>query len=187
VISLSAFSGLATENMTRGHGWRFLDMGRRLERALQTIKLIRHGLGFDALPLDPELAAVLEIADSTLTYRSRYLNAMQPDLVLDLLLLDEGNPRSTAYQISKLRKHVDRLPESHPSTGHPKEARLALSMLTSIQLAEASELIHTDEDGRLTELDHFTERLMTDLLSLSNTLARVYFTHAVTSRQLTGR
>lgn len=187
VISLSAFSGLATENMTRGHGWRFLDMGRRMERGLQTVRLIRDGLGFEDLPGDPELAAVLEIADSTLTYRSRYLNSIQADLVLDLLLLDEGNPRSAAFQISKLRKHVDRLPESHPASGHPKEARLVLSMLTSIQLAEASELIRTDEDGRLADLEQFTSRLTADLASLSETLSRVYFTHAVKSRQLTGQ
>jgi uncharacterized alpha-E superfamily protein len=107
--------------------------------------------------------------------------------VLDLLLLDEGNPRSVAFQVSKLRKHVDRLPESHPASGHPKEARLALSMLTQIQLAEASELIRADDLGRLTDLDEFTAKLMSDLLALSDTLARVYFTHAVTSRQLTGR
>ena len=187
VISLSAFSGLATENMTRGHGWRFLDMGRRMERGLQTVRLVHDGLGFDALPGDPELAAVLEIADSSLTYRSRYLNSMQADLVLDLLLLDEGNPRSAAFQISKLRKHVDRLPESHPASGHPREARLALSMLTSIQLAEASELIQADKTGRLADLDEFTERLTTDLTMLSEILSRVYFTHAVKSRRLTGQ
>jgi uncharacterized circularly permuted ATP-grasp superfamily protein/uncharacterized alpha-E superfamily protein len=187
VISLSAFSGLATENMTRGHGWRFLDMGRRLERGIQTVRLVRNGLGLESMPGDPELSTVLEIADSTLTYRSRYLNSLQPDLVIDLLLLDEGNPRSSAFQISKLRKHVDRLPESHPTTGHPKEARLALSMLTSIQLAEAAELIQTGEDGRMTDLDEFTDRLLTDLLTLSDTLARVYFTHAVPQRRLSGR
>ena len=187
VISLSAFSGLATENMTRGHGWRFLDLGRRMERAIQTVKLVRNGLGSEAMPGDAELTTVLEIADSTLTYRSRYLNSLQPDLVLDLLLLDEGNPRSAAFQISKLRKHVDRLPESHPASGLPKEARLSLSMLTAIQLAEASELIRADEEGRLPELDKFTASLTADLQSLSDTLARVYFTHAVPLRQMTGR
>jgi uncharacterized circularly permuted ATP-grasp superfamily protein/uncharacterized alpha-E superfamily protein len=170
VLSLSAFSGLAVENMTRGHGWRFLDMGRRLERAIQTVELIRHGLGFDFASTDPELAMVLEIADGTLTYRSRYLNAMQFDLVLDLLLLDEGNPRSVAYQLSKLRKHVDRLPESHPNSGNPREARLALSLLSSVQLAEAKELVN------LSDLDRFTARLDADLKLLSDTLTRVYFT-----------
>jgi uncharacterized circularly permuted ATP-grasp superfamily protein/uncharacterized alpha-E superfamily protein len=187
VISLSAFSGLAIENMTRGHGWRFLDMGRRIERGLQTVRLVRDGLDFEAMPGDAELATVLEIADSTLTYRSRYLNSIQADLVVDLLLLDEGNPRAAAFQISKLRKHVDRLPESHPPSGHPKEARLSLSLLTAIQLAEASELVRADEHGNLAELDHFTERLTADLASLSEILTRVYFTHAVKTRQLAGR
>jgi hypothetical protein len=60
-------------------------------------------------------------------------------------------------------------------------------MLTSIQLAEARELIQTDENGRLSDLESFTGKLQSDLLCLSDTLARVYFTHAVTSRQLTGR
>lgn len=181
VIALSAFSGLATENMTRGHGWRFLDMGRRIERAFQTVQLVRRGMGFDPHLGDSELATVLEIADGTLTYRSRYLNSMQADLVLDLLLLDEGNPRSVAYQLSKLRKHVDRLPESHPSSGNPREARLALSLITSVQLAEASELLQPGV------LDEFTSRLDSELAQLVEALMRVYFTHAVTSRQLSPR
>jgi uncharacterized alpha-E superfamily protein len=171
VISLAAFSGMGTENMTRGHGWRFLDMGRRLERAVQTVQLVRRGLGFEIEPGDAELTTILEIADSTLTYRSRYLNAMQTDLVLDLLLLDEANPRSVAYQLSKLRKHVDRLPESHPPSGTPREARLALSLITSVQLAETSELV------KLPWLDEFTAKLDADLSLLSDTLSAVYFSH----------
>jgi uncharacterized alpha-E superfamily protein len=170
VLSLAAFSGLAVEDMTRGHGWRFLDMGRRIERAVQTVQLIRNGLGFDFASTDPELAMVLEIADGTLTYRSRYLNSMQFDLVLDLLLLDVGNPRAVAYQVAKLRKHVDRLPESHPSSGNPREARLALGLLSSVQLAEVRELVN------LPDLDRFTAKMISDLKLLSDTLTRVYFT-----------
>ena len=176
VISLSAFSGLATENMTRGHGWRFLDMGRRLERAVQTVQLVRRGLGFDKEPTDAELGTILEVADSTLTYRSRYLSSMQMDLVMDLLLLDEGNPRSAAYQLSKLRKHVDRLPESHPSSGTPREARLALRLLTSVQLAETADL------ENLAVLNELTGRMETDLGLLSDTISRVYFTQQLPSQ-----
>jgi uncharacterized alpha-E superfamily protein len=95
---------------------------------------------------------------------------MQFDLVLDLLLLDEGNPRSVAWQLAKLRKHVDRLPESHPNSGHPREARLALGLLSSVQMAEARELVS------LPDLSRFTARLNTDLGLLSDTLTRVYFT-----------
>ncbi len=176
MISLAAFSGLATENMTRGHGWRFLDMGRRLERAVQTVQLIRRGLDFESEPTDAELSNILEIADSTLTYRSRYLNSMQMDLVLDLLLLDEGNPRSAAFQLSKLRKHVDRLPESHPPSGTPREARLALKLLTSVQLAETEELV------KLSYLDELTAKMEEDLGLLSDTISRVYFTHQLRSQ-----
>ncbi len=187
VTSLAAFSGLATENMTRGHGWRFLDMGRRLERALQTVHLVRHGLGLTPLANDAELQAALEIGDSLLTYRSRYLSSLQPDLVLDLLLLDEGNPRSVVYQLARLSRHVDQLPESHPVSGRPREARLALSMLTSLQLADAVELAAPGESNRLNALDDLTVRLADDLGLLSELLTRLYFTHAVASRQLLPR
>ena len=173
--------------MTRGHGWRFLDMGRRLERAVQIIQLIRRGLGFDVREVEAGLATALEIADCSLTYRSRYRNTMQADLVFDLLLLDEGNPRSAAWQFAKLFEHVEQLPESHPPAGHSREAKTALRMLTDTQLVEAGELAMADQDNRLARLDEFTFRLISDVTSLSDTLTRVYFTHAPQSRQISPR
>jgi uncharacterized alpha-E superfamily protein len=115
----SAFSGMVMESMTRGDGWRFLDIGRRIERAAQMVDLIRHGLGFECEADSGQLEVLLEIADSSITYRSRYLTSMQPDLVLDLLLLDEANPRSVAYQLARLREHIDRLP-GEPSAHTPR-------------------------------------------------------------------
>ena len=94
------------EGMTRGHGWRFLDIGRRLERALQMAELLRTALGFATHADAGRLEALLEIADSSITYRSRYLTSLQTDLVLDLLLADEANPRSMAFQLARLREHV---------------------------------------------------------------------------------
>ena len=187
VLSLAAFSGLATENMTRGHGWRFLDMGRRIERAVQTIQLIRRGLGFDAREAELGLPTALEIADCSLTYRARYRNTMQADLAFDLLLLDEGNPRSAAWQFAKLFEHVEQLPESHPPAGHSREAKVALRMLTATQLVEAGELARADENKRLARLDEFTFQLLMDVTTLSDTLTRVYFTHATQSRQISSR
>ncbi|MFO0823841.1 MAG: circularly permuted type 2 ATP-grasp protein [Gemmataceae bacterium] len=73
VITLSAFGGLAVESMTRAEGWRFLDMGRKLERALHTIALLKGTMstpGTEGLILD----AALEVADSGMTYRRRYLS-----------------------------------------------------------------------------------------------------------------
>ncbi len=97
VITLSAFSGLLSENTTRGFGWRFLEIGRRMERALHTSELLRCGLGSAADDIEPCLQVLLQIADSTITYRRRYPTTLQTDLVLQLLLVDESNPRSVGF------------------------------------------------------------------------------------------
>ena len=73
---------------------------------------MRHGLNPASRDESGELQTLLEIADSSLTYRSRYLTSMRADLVLDLLLLDEANPRSAAFQLARLREHVEELPDS---------------------------------------------------------------------------
>jgi len=181
--TLSAFSGMVMESMTRGDGWRFLDIGRRIERASQMADLVRHGLGFEQDADSGQLEVLLEIADSSLTYRSRYLASMQPDLVLDLLLLDEANPRSVAYQLARLREHIDQLPGSHPSLGRPPETRVAISLLTSVQLATVEDLMTADSQGWRGHLETFLTRLTEDLRLLSETLTRQYFNHAVPSRQ----
>ena len=83
------------------------------------VELLRHGLGFDPAKESGQLEVLLEIADSSLTYRSRYLTSMQADLVLDLLLLDEANPRSVAFQLARLREHIDQLPDSRSLIRRP--------------------------------------------------------------------
>jgi uncharacterized circularly permuted ATP-grasp superfamily protein/uncharacterized alpha-E superfamily protein len=184
IITLSAFSGLVMESMTRGHGWRFLDIGRRLERAIQIIDLIRYGLGYQPATDSGQMEVLLEIADSSLTYRSRYLTSMQENLVIDLLLLDEANPRSAAFQLARLREHIDQLPESVSSTHRPPEWRLAVRLLTAVQVAEAAELVRPDEQGHWVNLENLVSRLAAELPLLSETLTRGYFDHAVAAPQL---
>jgi uncharacterized alpha-E superfamily protein len=183
VTTLSSFSGLVMESMTRGDGWRFLDIGRRLERALQMVALLRHGLGFESATDSGQLEVLLEIGDSSITYRSRYLTSMQPDLVVDLLLLDEANPRSVAYQLVRLREHVDQLPGTRSRIRRPAEARQALSLLTGVQLAEAHDVMAEDSTGRRANLEVLLDRLTSELWSLSDTLTQEYFSQAVPSRQ----
>ena len=183
IFTLSAFSGLAMESMTRGDGWRFLDIGRRLERALQMTGLLRHGLRADA-PSVGILEAILEMADSSITYRSRYLTSLQTDLVLDLLLVDEANPRSIAFQLARLKDHVDQLPGSHILIRRPPEARQALALLTSVQLADVRELGRTGDHPKAAAREAMFERIASELTVLSETISRAYFSHAAQSRQL---
>ena len=188
IATLSAFSGLVMESMTRGDGWRFLDIGRRLERASQVVDLIRYGIGFDGGTESGQLEVLLEIADSTITYRSRYLTSIQAYLVLDLLLIDEANPRSVAYQIARLREHVDQLPGTRFSTrgaeeGRAEEARIAISLLTAVQLAEIRELAVPDAEGRRANLESLLNRLNAGLRSFSETLTREYLNQAAPSQR----
>ncbi|MBV8454779.1 MAG: circularly permuted type 2 ATP-grasp protein [Deltaproteobacteria bacterium] len=185
LMTLSAFSGLAAESMTRGDGWRFLEIGRRLERALQMIELLRHGLRPDAADQSADLQMLLEIADSSLTYRSRYLTSIQADLVTDLLLLDEANPRSAAFQLLRLREHVEELPERPAMARHSSEMKIVLRMLSTVQLAEAPDLIDTGARGARLHLHDLLADLGNGLRALSETLSRHYFDHTIVSRQLT--
>jgi uncharacterized circularly permuted ATP-grasp superfamily protein/uncharacterized alpha-E superfamily protein len=184
IMTLSAFSGLVMESMTRGHGWRFLDMGRRLERAVSMVELLRHGLGFHPVKESGQFEVLLEIADSSLTYRSRYLTSMQADLALDLLLLDEGNPRSVAFALARLREHIDQLPDSQSLIRRPAEAHIAVRLMTAVELADVKELVRTDGSGRWDNLEELLSRLADELRLLSETLTRAYFNRAISSRQL---
>ena len=184
IMTLSAFSGLVMESMTRGHGWRFLDIGRRMERAVQMVELLRHGLGFDPVKESGQLEVLLEIADSSLTYRSRYLNSLQADLVLDLLLLDEANPRSIAFQLARLREHIDQLPDSRSLIRRPTEAHIAVRLMTAVELADVTELARANGRGRWDNLEELLNTLAFELRVLSETLTRAYFNRAIPTRQM---
>jgi uncharacterized alpha-E superfamily protein len=143
-------------------------------------ELLRNGLAADGPTDGGVLEAILEIADSSITYRSRYLTSLQTDLMLDLLVVDEANPRSIAFQLARVREHIDQLPGSQNFTRRPAEARLALSLLTAVQLADVRELARADGKARTT----FFNRLVADITLLSQAITRAYFSHAAQSRQL---
>ncbi len=184
ILTLASFSGLVMESMTRGQGWRFLDIGRRLERAIQMADLLRHGLGFEPTDDAGRLSALLEIADSSITYRSRYLTTLQADLAIDLLLIDEANPRSVAFQLARLIEHIAQLPEDPSPARRSPEWRLTQSLHSVVQLAEAAELVRSGPDGYWRNLENFLNDLARDLRALSTALTGSYFSHAVPSQRL---
>lgn len=175
ITLLSAFAGLVADSTTRGHGWRFLEIGRRLERGLQTMELLRHGMtGSKIEPTKLEL--VLLIADSSITYRTRYLTFLRAQYVLELLLFDETNPRSIAYQLASLTDLYDKLPQRDGTGLWSLEKRLALKPLATVRLSSAEELI---EPGAL---DEFLAQLRGDLYDLSEALTGRYLSHVMPSR-----
>ncbi len=185
VITLAAFSGLTVESMTRSAGWRFLDMGRKLERAFHTITLLRSTLTTLTTPEGPLLEAVLQVADSSMTYRRRYQGSVQTAAVLDLLLADETNPRSLVFQFAALADDVEFLPrDTSVQPRRTPEQRLMLSSLTELRLADAEQLAQPDESGNRPLLQTLLTRLNANLPALSDALTQTYLSHLQTSRHL---
>ena len=115
LTDLLALSGLNKESMTRETGWLLLDIGRRIERGQLLISLVRSTLVPRTNELEEHLLleAVLHAKQSLITYRRRYRSYLQLGSVLELLLVDETNPRSLVYQFGELQEHIKALPRTY--------------------------------------------------------------------------
>lgn len=178
ILPLIGFSGLAGESMTRGPGWRFLDMGRRIERAFTTAGLLFHGLVKPDEREEPILKLLLSVADSSMTYSNRYQAGTQAHAVLDLLLTDDSNPRSVAYQLSTLSNHVEELIRGLNTSQRTREQNQILHLNTRISLVDVQALVDNKSDGRRKELEVLLDELHTKLPEFSDTLGHRYFSHS---------
>jgi len=181
VMTLSAFSGLLMENTTRGEGWRFLELGRRLERALQMAELLRAGIAEVPPDAQPYLHVLLQVADSAITYRTRYLSVLRTDLVLQLLLADESNPRSVGFQLAALVYQFESLQE-HDGPEHARLEALAAKALREIHLAPIVEIGQRDGAGRFAALETLLDQLKVNLYEFSEALTAQYMSPAKASR-----
>jgi uncharacterized circularly permuted ATP-grasp superfamily protein/uncharacterized alpha-E superfamily protein len=135
---LAGIAGLAQENMNRGAGWRFFDAGRRIERAINTCRFARHFAGGQA-PAD-DLDVLLDLVDSQITYRSRYLTGLTIVTVRDMVVLDPFNPRSVAFQIERLSEHLKELPVLNEDGMLETPHRLVLALTADIATSTAAAL-----------------------------------------------
>jgi len=159
---LSTLAGLTQENMNRVAGWRFLDMGRRVERGVNTSRLMRKLADEDATIDDLDL--LLDLIDSQITYRSRYLEGISLTPVRDLVMLDPYNPRSVAFQVNTLKAQIAALPKLQDD-GMPEEpARLLARLASAVEVQDAATL----DGAQARSLEHL-------LLDLSNAITDRYF------------
>ena len=137
----AALAGLAAENMGRTAGWRFHDLGRRIERGVLICRLLRTFAPDDALADD--LTTLLDLSDSQISYRSRYLSGLALEPVRDLIALDPFNPRSLAFQVERIGWHLGVLPKLSDD-GMPEEHDVIAADLTgAIATAAAARLGRT--------------------------------------------
>jgi uncharacterized alpha-E superfamily protein len=135
---LAALAGLAQENMNRVAGWRFLDMGRRIERGVNTCTLTRLLAHDDATTDDLDL--LLDLADSQISYRARYLVGLALGPVRDMVMLDPYNTRSLAFQVETLRGHLEVLPNLHEDGIVEEPARILLPLAAEVETIDAANL-----------------------------------------------
>jgi uncharacterized alpha-E superfamily protein len=173
---LAALTGLIHENMGHAAGWRFADIGRRIERAINTCSFALRFCGEDVSAED--LGVMLSLADSQIAYGARYLVGVSRNAVCDMAVLDPNNPRSVAYQLQAITAHLDVLP-ALAADGLPEpHRRRALALATTLQTAEADEF---DAEA--------LERFETDLEGLADRIAGRYFPNgpdALRPEKLTG-
>ncbi|RUU47767.1 hypothetical protein EOD08_05250 [Mesorhizobium sp. M6A.T.Ca.TU.002.02.2.1] len=158
---LAGFSGLLHENMYRFTGWRFLEIGRRLERGIQIARTLAR-LTRAAAP-DGALDMMLEIGDSVMTHRRQYPVQSGRRTVIDLLVLDPLNPRSILFQLERLKAEIALLPavgEGHMSPA----AKEILQLNTAIAIKEPSDMTAKALDDLASEIG-----------GLYNSLAKAYF------------
>jgi uncharacterized circularly permuted ATP-grasp superfamily protein/uncharacterized alpha-E superfamily protein len=182
-VAFAAFVGLASDSMTRGQAWTFLDIGRRVERIDFIARLLRDTLvdpGADPVLLE----ALLEISDSSLTYRRRYATHLETHALADLLLADETNPRSVAYQLLRLENRLSVLPHDTMYPDRNKDLRFLLKLRTSVQLADLVKLCVVQPEQRRDAFDALLADVIDQIARLSDAVARLYFSHAEVSREM---
>lgn len=174
LTGLLALQGLGAESLERDPTWAFIEVGRRIERGLQLIALLKATLR------EPQPAAVesllweslLTTAESIITYRRRYRSRAQLPTLLDLLLLDDGNPRSLTWQLNLLVEGLRVLPD-HPGKGKvgPIET-IVLEAATAIRTADSRRLAEAGKDGRRSGLESFLDHLRDQLRAAADLLFR---------------
>jgi uncharacterized alpha-E superfamily protein len=186
VTSLLALAGLVQESMMRGQGWHFLQAGRRIERALQLLSLLRSVWVQCAPEADQAqlLDTVLTCTDSLMTYRRRYQREMDVASALELLLLDGDNPRSLTYQFEKLRRHLAAIPGGGQARLSLPE-RLLLEVGTKVQLADPAALALPAEGEYLRgELDQMLARSHHLVAAIATAVSDSCFDHTGGPRPL---
>ncbi|MDW8314912.1 MAG: circularly permuted type 2 ATP-grasp protein [Rhodovarius sp.] len=177
----SGVAGVAAENMVRGGAWLFLELGRRLERAQAVLSEIGRVLDVPPPRIEAGLRLVLELCDSVITYRSRYLSVLQPAPVLDLVLADPANPRGLCFQLAAMGAALAEV------AGDPQDplAAEAASLRAEAEAMIGELLAARDQAEAAAALPPRLAAMAEALARLSDAITRRYFALLPPQRALT--
>ena len=178
---VAAFAGLAAENMVRGSGWRFMDIGRRIERGAAIARSIACVMNGPPAQVEIGLRLSLELCDSTITYRTRYPTELRPARALDLVIADSSNPRSILYQLVRLSDFFENM---SPAAGFETAPRLVRALVDAVMDFSVDTIEVDTETVRLAPVLALLDRVADELTALSETITRSFFSHVQTTHSL---
>lgn len=167
----TAVAGVAAESMVRGGAWLFLDLGRRIERAQAIASEVGFALDQPPARIEGGLRLILELCDSVITYRSRYLTVLQPAPALDLVLADTSNPRALAFQLEAIARNLSEVASAEDSA-LPGEAA---ALLAAAEAMVAEVIASPDQALAAAGLPPRLEAMGERIGALSDAVTRRYF------------
>jgi uncharacterized alpha-E superfamily protein len=181
IRAIAAFAGLAAENMTRGAGWRFLEIGRRIERGNAIARSVGSVLAGPTAQIEIGLRLSLELCDSTITHRTRYPTEPRPSRALDLVLADPTNPRALLFQLATLRTHLEALAPPDAAGSAPRAVVALIDAVTDFSF-DGIDLDH--DQIALAPVLELLDRAADELMTLSDLITRTFFSHVTATRSL---
>ncbi len=171
---IAAFSGLASENMTRGAGWRFLDIGRRIERGVAIAHTLSPVLKGPLSQVEVGLRLALELCDSTITYRTRYPTDLNPARAIDLVVADSSNPRALLFQLVRLREFMEALP---PAIGFERAPDLVNRAIADVMNFSIDNIEGMPDTVPMVPVLALLDRVGGELMTFSELVTHCYFSH----------
>ena len=178
VATIAAFAGLVAENMVRGTGWRFLDLGRRIERGIATAQSLRGVMTGPAAQNEAGYRLAIELCDSIIAYRRRHPFAGPNHHALNFVLAERGNPRALIYQLAHIEQNLA-APVGRRSFA--LDGAIIRPLIEAVEAeARASEL--AGEGGQpVAPPFALLDRAAADLMDLSERITRTFFTHTLSA------
>jgi uncharacterized circularly permuted ATP-grasp superfamily protein/uncharacterized alpha-E superfamily protein len=174
ILNLSSLTGLSFENMSREAGWYFLELGRRMERALGLIFTLQGLFRWQPLQDKSSFENLLSINDIRITFNRRYRGRIDKESVLDILLFDNSNPRSLAYQLEHINECLRDLPGKEENVTY-SEDRAALQLYTTFKMKDIQILFSEPEPN--TMIAAWLDELHDQLRLLSEAITARYFSY----------
>lgn len=168
--------GLTERTILQDEGWCFIRLGRMLERADKTTRILDvkyffllPSVGYVNTPLDDiQWAALLKSASAFEAYRKKY-NTIEYDKIIDFLIMEKNFPRSVKYAVNRAFEMLSQIDNSRGSKSLAQLSNLnqELDVITVDQIKAQG--LHEFIDHIQVRLNDIGGEIYKDFFSLSFT------------------